>query len=77
MRVAFGEYQLDTETRTVQREGGGSPARGKRHEHLAAAHCVCEVVKEAAASRSGSRKKTARIRMQMSTSLRLIVCAKS
>jgi hypothetical protein len=47
--------------------GGGSPARGKRRERLAAAHCVREVVKEAAASRLGSRRKTARIWMQMAT----------
>lgn len=50
--------------------GGGSPARGKRRERLAAAHCVREVVKEAAASRPGSRRKTARIRMQMATTQR-------
>ncbi len=50
--------------------GGGSPARGKRRERFAAAHGVCEVVKEAAASRSGSRRKTARIRMQMATTQR-------
>jgi len=50
--------------------GGGSPARGKRRERLAAAHCVREVVKEAAASRLGSRRKTARIRMQLATTQR-------
>jgi hypothetical protein len=50
--------------------GGGSPARGKRRERLAAAHGVCEVVKEEAASRLGSRRKTARIRMQMATTQR-------
>jgi len=50
--------------------GGGSAARGKRRKRLAAAHCVREVVKEAAASRLGSRRKTARIRMQMATTQR-------
>ncbi len=45
--------------------GAGSPARGKRRERLAAARCVREVPKEAAASRLGSRRKTARIRMRM------------
>ncbi len=43
--------------------GGGSPARGKRRERLAAARCVREVAKEAAASRLGSRRKMARMRM--------------
>ncbi len=47
--------------------GGGSPARGKSRERLAAARCVREVVKETAASRLGARRKTARIRMQMAT----------
>ena len=50
--------------------GGGSPARGKRRERLPAARCVREVVNEAAASRLGSRRKTARIRMQMATTQR-------
>ncbi len=50
--------------------GGGRPARGKRRERFAAAHCVREVVTEAAANRSGSRRKTARIRMQMATTQR-------
>ena len=50
--------------------GGGSPARGKRRERLAAAHGVREVVKEAAASRLGSRRKMARIRMQRATTQR-------
>ncbi len=49
---------------------GGSPARGKRRELLAAAHCVRKVVKKAEASRLGSRRKTARIRMQMATTQR-------
>ncbi len=48
--------------------GGGSPARGKRRERLA--RCVREVAKEAAASRLGSRRKTARIRMRMATTQR-------
>ncbi len=43
--------------------GGGSPARGKRRERLAAAHWVCEVVKHLAASQLGSRRKMARMRM--------------
>jgi hypothetical protein len=43
--------------------GGGSPAWGKRRERFAAAHCVREVVKEAAASRRRSRRKMARMRM--------------
>ena len=43
--------------------GGGSPARGKRCEGLAAVHCVREVVKDAAASRLRSRRKMARMRM--------------
>ena len=47
--------------------GGESPARGKRRERLVAARRVCEVVKEAAASRLGSRRKTARNRMQTSS----------
>ncbi len=50
--------------------GGRSPARGKRRERLAAARGVREVVKEAAASRLGSRRKAARIRMQMATTKR-------
>ncbi len=50
--------------------GGGSPAQGKRRERLGAAHGVREVVKEAAASRLGSRRKTARNRMQMATTQR-------
>ena len=50
--------------------GSGSPARGKRRERLAAAHGVREVVKEAAASRPGSRRKMVRIRMQMATTQR-------
>jgi hypothetical protein len=29
MRVAFGEYQLDTETRTLQREGQRIPVQSK------------------------------------------------
>ncbi len=49
---------------------GGSPARGKRRERLAAARCVREVVKEASASRLGSRRKTARIGMRMATTQR-------
>ncbi len=51
--------------------GGGSPARGKRRERLDAADCAREVVKEAAASRIGSRSKTARIRMPMPTTQRV------
>ncbi len=47
--------------------GDRSPARDKRRERLAAAHGVREVVKEAATSRLGSRRKTARIRMQLAT----------
>ncbi len=50
--------------------GGGSPARGKRRERLAAVHRVREVVKEAAASPLGSRRKTTRIRMQNVTTRR-------
>ncbi len=50
--------------------GGGSPARGKRRERLAAADGVREVVKEAAASGLGSRRNAARIQMQMATTQR-------
>ncbi len=50
--------------------GGGNPARGERRERLAAAHSVRDVVKEAAASRTRSRRKTERIRMQMATTQR-------
>ena len=50
--------------------GGGSPARGKRRERLAVVHGVREVVKEAAASPLGSRRKTTRIRMPMATTRR-------
>jgi len=49
---------------------GGSPARGKRRERFAAAHGVREVVKDTAASRLRSRRKTAEIRMQMATTQR-------
>jgi len=34
MRVAFGEYQLDTETRTLQREGQRIPAQSKAFDLL-------------------------------------------
>ena len=35
MRVAFGEYQLDTETRTLQREGRRIPVQSKAFDLLA------------------------------------------
>jgi len=35
MRVAFGEYQLDTETRTLQREGQRIPVQSKAFDLLA------------------------------------------
>jgi TolB-like protein/DNA-binding winged helix-turn-helix (wHTH) protein/Tfp pilus assembly protein PilF len=35
MRVAFGEYQLDTETRTLQREGKRIPVQSKAFDLLA------------------------------------------
>jgi TolB-like protein/DNA-binding winged helix-turn-helix (wHTH) protein/lipoprotein NlpI len=35
MRVAFGEYQLDTETRTLQREGRRVPVQSKAFDLLA------------------------------------------
>jgi len=46
------------------------PCPGKRRGRLAATRCVSQVVKEAAASRLGSRRKTARIRMRMATTQR-------
>ena len=35
MRVAFGEYQLDTKTRTLQREGRRIPVQSKAFDLLA------------------------------------------
>ncbi len=54
----------------VRSRRGRKPCPGKRRERLAATRCVSQVVKEAAASRLGSRRKTARIRMQMATTQR-------
>ena len=43
---------------------GGSPARGERRERFAATHPMREVVKKAAGSRRGARRKNVRIRMR-------------